>query len=37
MEIEPSRQDVLELREQLTPWQNASVVRQLDEQLATAN
>jgi hypothetical protein len=33
MGVEPNRQDVIELREQLNPWKNASSVKQLDEQL----
>jgi hypothetical protein len=33
MGIEPNRQDVIELREQLDPWKSAPSVRQLDEQL----
>jgi tetratricopeptide (TPR) repeat protein len=33
MQIEPSRQDVLELREQLAPWEDNPAVRQLDESL----
>jgi transcriptional regulator with XRE-family HTH domain len=37
LEIEPSRQDVMELREQLTPWDRTPAVRELDEQLAMTN
>jgi tetratricopeptide (TPR) repeat protein len=33
MEIEPSRQDVLELREQLSPWERTPAVQHLDELL----